>query len=183
MELETIYTILAVIVLLIGIALALFGKSVWSGLLTSFGSILGWMIGFAVGAYFFGFDTFFGIIITIILAFLGSFIMGALFKLLVEVALALLSGLLMGILAFFLTESIIIAVIVLAVGFILSFIFLEKIVILVTALIGSILAGAATWYLLDKNINYGAMAFLGLLVLGILIQHFLLEDHDNIFDG
>jgi hypothetical protein len=183
MDAHTVYQILAVIILIIGIALALFGRAIWAGLLTAIGSMIGWMLGFAIGAMFFGFDSITGIIITLVLAFLGSFILGTVFRFLVELALALLTGLLCGALVYFFTGNIIIAVIVFAVGLILAYVFIEKVVVVVTALIGSLLAAAATYYLLDRNENYAVLAFIGLFIGGILIQHFLLEEYDTIQYG
>lgn len=179
MDIETVKFILAAIVLLIGIALALFGRAIWGSLLSAIGSMIGWMVGFAIGFYFFGFSTLMGIILTIIIAFIASFIMGAIFQLLVELALALLTAILAaGLFYYFNQDQVVIALIIFAVVFILAYVFIEKVVIVVTAFIGSILAAIGI-YFLTYNTGYTAMGFIGLFIIGCLVQYFLLEGHDS----
>lgn len=179
MDLETVIFILAVIVLLMGIALALFGRAIWGSLLSAMGGMIGWMLGFAVGVFFFGFTTLMGIILTIIIAFIGSFILGAIFGFLVELALALAAALLAaGLFYYFYDKQIVLALIIFAVTFILAYVFIEKVVILVTAFVGSILAAIGIWFL-TKNAGYTGLGFVGIFILGCLIQYFLLDDYDT----
>ena len=178
MDLETVKMILAVIVLLIGLALALFGRAIWGSLLSAIGSMIGWMLGFTVGIFFFGFTTLLGIILTIIIAFIGSFIMGAIFGFLVELALALLTAILAaGLFYYFNQGQVMIALIIFAVVFILAYVFIEKVVIVVTAFIGSILAAIGIFFLTD-NPGYASLGFIGIFILGCVIQYFMLDDHD-----
>ena len=176
MDMNTVFFVLAVIVLIIGVALALFGRAIWDMLMSMIGGMIGWMIGFGIGIWFFGYDSWTGIIIAIILGFVGSFIMGALFGVLVDVALALLAGLLVGALVFFATEDWLYAGIALLVVTILAYVFIERIISIVTAFIGAILAAAAIWYLAGANL--AILGFVLLFVIGAAIQHFMLDIHD-----
>ena len=179
MDWETVIFILAIIALIIGIVLALFGKSIWGGLLAVIGSMIGWMIGFAVGVLLFGFGNLLSIILVIICGFVGSLIMGAIFRYLVEVALALLTAILAaGIFWYIYQDQILIAIIIFAVVFILAYVFIEKVVIVITAFIGSIIAGVGLYFLLN-NAGYAVIGALALLVTGILLQFFVLDDSDN----
>ncbi len=179
MDWETVVFILAVIALIIGIILALFGKSIWGSLLSMMGGMIGWMIGFAIGVLIFGFDNLMAIILVIICGFVGSIIMGAIFRYLVEAALALLTAILAaGIFWYIYQDQILIAIIIFAVVFILAYVFIEKVVIVITAFIGSIIAGVGLYFLLG-NAGYAVIGALALLVTGILIQFFLLDDSDN----
>ncbi|MCK5309962.1 MAG: hypothetical protein KAJ64_04885, partial [Thermoplasmata archaeon] len=72
MDLETVILILAVIALIIGIALALFGRAIWGTLLSMIGGMIGWMLGFALGVIIFGFGSLLSIILVIICGFVGS---------------------------------------------------------------------------------------------------------------
>ena len=94
MDWNTVVAILALIALAIGIVLALFGRAIWGMLLAAIGGMIGWMIGFAIGVILFGFGNLMAIILVFICGFVGSFIMGAIFRFLVEVALALLAAIL-----------------------------------------------------------------------------------------
>ena len=179
MDMNTVIYILALIALVIGIALALFGRAIWGSLLSMMGGMIGWMIGFAVGVIIFGFDNLMAIILVIICGFIGSLIMGAIFRYLVEAALALLTAILTaGIFWYIYQDQFLIAIIIFAVVFILAYVFIEKVVVVVTAFIGSIIAGVGLFFLLG-NAGYAVMGALALLVTGILIQVFLLDDSDN----
>ena len=179
MDWETVIFILAIIALLIGIALAFFGRAIWGSLLAVIGSMIGWMIGFAVGTILFGFDTIMAIILVIICGFVGSFIMGAIFRYLVEAALALLTAILAaGIFWYIYQDQILIAIIIFAVVFILAYVFIEKVVVVITAFIGSIIAGVGLFFLLD-NAGYAVIGALAILVGGILVQFFLLDNRDD----
>ncbi len=180
MEWETVILILAVIALIIGIVLALFGKSIWGTLLSVIGGMVGWMLGFALGVILFGFSNILSIILVIICGFVGSLIMGAIFRFLVEAALALLTGILAaGLFWLAYPDQIIVAIIIFAVVFIISYVFIEKVVVVVTAFIGSIIAGVGIYVIMDYNLGYAVIGALGLLITGILIQFFLLDDNDN----
>ena len=179
MDMNTVIYILALIALVIGIALALFGRAIWGSLLSMMGGMIGWMIGFAVGVIIFGFDNLMAIILVIICGFIGRLIMGEIFRYLVEAALALLTAILTaGIFWYIYQDQFLIAIIIFAVVFILAYVFIEKVVVVVTAFIGSIIAGVGLFFLLG-NAGYAVMGALALLVTGILIQFFLLDDSDN----
>ena len=179
MELDTVIFILAIIAVIIGIALALFGRAIWGMLLSAIGGMIGWMIGFAVGVFLFGFDTLLSIILVIICGFVGSLLMGMIFRYLVEVALALVAGLMAaGVFWYAYPGQLIIAIILFVVVFVLSYVFIEKVVVIVTAFIGSIIAGVGAFFLLG-NLGYAVIAALGLLVAGIIIQFTMLDESDD----
>jgi hypothetical protein len=178
MDKETIYMILAIILLIIGIAVALFGRAIWDSVMSIIGGMIGWMLGFGIGVLLFGYDSWTEIIIAIILGFVGSLIMGAIFGALVEAALSLLAGILVGVLVYFATdENLMYAAITCIVVAILSFVLMEHIIAFITAFIGAVLAGAAIWYLMD--LSYAILGFILLFVFGSLIQHFMLDDNDT----
>jgi len=179
MDLDTVVFILAVVVTLVGIALAFFGRAIWSGLLSAIGGMIGWMIGFAVGIYFFGFGDLMSIIIVVIIAFVSSFILGAIFGFLVELALALAAALLAAGLFFYFNQGqIVVALVIFAVTFILAYVFIEKVVIVVTAFIGSILAAVGLWFL-TESVLWTGVGLIGIFFLGCLIQYFMLDDYDT----
>ena len=170
MELETIVYIFALIALLIGIVLALFGRSIWGMLLAGIGGMIGWMLGFAVGVLLFGFGNLMSIILVFICGFVGSFVMGAIFRFLVEAALALLAAILAaGVFWYMYPGQVLVALIIFAIVFVISYVFIEKVVVVVTAFIGSIIAGIGIYFLLD-NAGY---AVIGALVFTVLaLPHF-----------
>lgn len=179
MELETVIFILALIALVIGIALALFGRAIWGALLSVIGGMIGWMLGFAVGVLIFGFDSLLSIILVIVCGFVGSLIIGAIFGYLVEVALALLTGILAaGVFFYVYPDQIVVAIIIFAIAFIIAYVFIEKVVIVVTAFIGAIVAGIGIYFLID-NAGYAVIGALAILITGILIQFYLLDDYDT----
>ncbi len=179
MDLDTVIMVLAVIALLIGIGLAFFGRAIWGMLLSAIGGMIGWMLGFAVGVLIFGFGDLLSIILVFICGFVGSFILGAIFRFLVEAALALVAAILAaGIFWWAYPGQLLFAIIIFALVFILSYVFIEKVVAIVTAFIGAIIAGVGAYFLLD-NLGYAAIAALGLMVAGSLVQLFMLDDSDD----
>ena len=179
MDWNTVVAILALIALAIGIVLALFGRAIWGMLLAAIGGMIGWMIGFAIGVILFGFGNLMAIILVFICGFVGSFIMGAIFRFLVEVALALLAAILAaGIFWYSYPDLALYALIIFAIVFVISYVFIEKVVVVVTAFIGSIIAGVGLYFLLG-NAGYAVIGALALLVGGSLIQFFLLDDRDD----
>jgi len=178
MDMDTVFTVLAIIVLVIGIALALFGRAIWDAVLSAIGGMIGWMMGFGLGWWFFHDETWWvwwGIIIAIIFGIVGSLIMAALFGILVEAALALTTGILVGAFVFYLTGEIVYALIVMGVVAVLAYVFMDRLIAIITAFIGAILAGAAVWYL--KGFNLAVLAFVLLFVIGSAIQQFVLDDN------
>ena len=178
MEIETIYMILALILLFIGIAVALFGRAIWDSVMSMIGGMIGWMLGFGIGIWFFGYDSWTSIIICIILGFVGSLIIGAIFGAMVEAALSLLAGILAGVLVYFtFGENLMYAAIACIVVAILAFVLIEHVIAFVTAFVGAVLAGGAIWYLMD--LNYAILGFILLFIFGSLIQFYMLADNDS----
>jgi len=175
MDIDTVYFAIAIIMIIVGGALALFGRAIWDALLSTIGGMIGWMIGFGIGIHFFGYDTWWAILLAIVLGFIGGFIMAALFGMLVEAALALCAGLLIGIFVFYMTGNIIYAMIVMAVVAIVAFIFIERIIAVITAFIGSVIAAAGVWFI--KGWDMAVVCFILLFVIGSAIQQFVLDDN------
>ena len=173
MSIDTIYMILALIVLLVGIVLAFFGKAIWGSLMSMIGGMIGWFLGFFFATYM-GW----GWIIAIIVGFICAFIGSILFRYLVEISLAFITGLLAGGLFFVAFPNLlIVAVIIFAVVFILAYVYIEEVVAFITALIGALLSGAAIYYLTTSE----GMAVLGAILIflgGALVQTIALKDHD-----
>ncbi len=175
MDIDTVYMILALILLVVGIALALFGRAIWDAVMSAIGGMIGWMLGFGIGIWYFGSDSWTGIIIAIVMGFIGSFILATIFGFLVEAALSLVAGILIGVFVFYLTDSIIYAAIAMAVIAIVSFIFIERLIAIITAFIGAVLAAAAVWYL--YGFDLAVLAFILLFIIGSILQQFVLDDN------
>lgn len=180
MDEQTIILILAVILLIIGIVLAFFGKAIWGSLMSIIGGMIGWFIGFAIGIHFFG-ENINGWLIAIIIGFICGFIGSMLFRYLVEVALALITGLLAGGVIYYLAPDYwIVAIIVFGVVMVLAYVYIEEVVGIVTALIGALLAAAAIYILAGASL--AVLGFILIFIGGALIQTFLMRDVDAFED-
>jgi hypothetical protein len=179
MTIDTVYYIIAIILIVIGAALALFGRAIWDALLSTIGGMIGWIIGFGIGIYimkhFFDNESWLALLVAIVLGFIGGFIMAALFGMLVEAALSLCAGLLIGIFVFYLTGNLLYAVIAMTVIAIITFIFIERLVAVITAFVGSVIAAAGIWFL--KGFDLAVLCFVLLFVIGSAIQQFVLDDN------
>lgn len=176
MDIHTIYYILAWILLIIGVALAVFGVAIWDMLLSAFGGMLGWMIGFGIGISYFGYGSWTGIILAIVIGIIGSIIMAAIFEFLVEAALSLLAGILVAGMVYVATGEIMYAAIVCIVVTVVAYLLIEHVVAIVTAFIGAILAAMAIWYLWGANL--AILSFILLFIFGAMIQHYMLDEYD-----
>lgn len=165
--------IIGIVLLLIGLVLAFFGKLIWAMMMSLIGALIGGILGYIIGMLLGGWV--FALILSLILAILFSMVFGYL----VEMGLALILGL-MGFALIFLTfpgtGGIVGGVIVLAIIFGVAYYFIEEVVAGATALIGGILTGAGVFLLtydLGLSIGVGLMVF----VTGALVQIFALRKH------
>ena len=166
--------IIGVVLLLIGLVLAFFGKLIWATMMSFIGAIIGGILGFIIGTLIGG--QWVGLILSLIFAIMFSMIFGYL----VQLGLALILGLMGFALVYFSfgqTDAAIIGgAIVLAIIFAVSYYFIEEVVAGATALIGGIFAGAGilliTWDM-GLAVGLGIMIF----VFGALVQIFVLRKH------
>lgn len=170
--------IIGIILLLIGLGLAFFGRMVWGTLMSLIGAFIGGAIGYAIGFILGG--GLVGLILSFLFAIIGSMLMGAL----VKVGLAFLAGLLAGGLVFTmlgglaLDSRLIVSFIVLTIIFAVCYYFIEEMIGIITALIGGILLGIAIWLLTDDvsfGLLLGGLAFVG----GALVQTFAIRKYDR----
>lgn len=168
--------IAGVVLLIMGLVLAFFGKLIWATMMAMIGSMIGFLLGFILGT-FIG-----GIIVALVLAFIFMIIFSLIFGYLVELGLALILGLMGFALVYFSfreanpTAAIIGGAVVLAIIFAVSYYFIEEVIAVATALIGGILAGIGVFLLSydgGLSIGVGLMIF----VFGSLVQIFFLRKH------
>jgi hypothetical protein len=181
-EIETVYMYMQLALLFVGIAIALFGRAIWRRVLAGIGSMIGWMIGFGAGVWFFGYDSAWDLVYAFIIGLVCAIILGAIFATLVELALCLLIGLLAGGFIYFFHGNLAIAAVVFLVVTVVAFMLREYAISAVTAAIGAILAGVSIYYLTDKSFALASMASVLLFVLGTIIQFYALADNDNYKD-
>ena len=174
------YFLLYVILLLVGVVLAFFGRSVWESLMSVIGGFIGWFIGFAMGMHFFEGDPnrwLYAIILGFICGLIGSWLFG----MMVEVALALVTGALAGGLVYAMGGMnpaegwIAAAIITFVIVFALAYYYIDELIGIITAMIGGILAGAALWLLWDGDYMAGVFGFL-IFLGGALVQTFVWDD-------
>lgn len=170
--------IIGIILLLVGLGLAFFGRVVWGPLMSLIGAFIGGTIGYVIG-YVLG-----GWIVAMILSLICAIVGSMLFGTLVKIGLAFLTGLLAGGLVFIalsglqLDMRIIIAFIVLVIVFAIAYYFIEELIGIITALIGGILMGIAIWLLTGDaglGLLLGGLSFLG----GALVQTFAIRKYDR----
>lgn len=170
-----------IILIIIGLLMAFFGRAIWDIIMSLIGGIIGSMIGFVIGYIFFGF------IGAIILMFICGFIGSILFKYLIRIALALLCGLIAVALVWLLMGKpsydsfVIIGVIILFLVFIPSYIFIQHLVSILTALIGGVFLGIGIY-----GVTLSPWLALGIGVLiwivGSVVQMLALERYDRVSD-
>jgi hypothetical protein len=165
--------IIGIVLLLIGLVMAFFGKLIWAMMMSLIGALIGGLLGYIIGMLLGGW--LFALILSLILAILLSMVFGYL----VELGLALVLGL-MGFALVYLsfpgTGGIIGGAIVLGIIFAVAYYFIEEVVAGATALIGGILTGVGVFFLtydLGLSIGVGLMIF----VTGALVQIFALRKH------
>ncbi len=161
--------IVGLVLLLMGLVLAFFGKLIWASMMALIGSMIGFMLGFIIGGLLGGW------IVALILGFIFMFIFSLVFGRLVELGLALILGLMGFALVYFsfggTTAAIVGGAIVLAIIFAVAYYFIEEVIAVATALIGGILAGLGIFLATyDGGLSIGAG--LMIFVFGALFQIF-----------
>jgi hypothetical protein len=171
-----------IILIIIGLVMAFFGRAIWDVAMSMIGGLIGSMIGFVVGFILAGF------IGAIICMFIFGFIGSILFRYLVKVALALLCGFIVAALVWLaigrppISGFLIIGFIIMIVVFIPCYYYIEHLVSILTALIGGAILGLRIYGL---TLNPWLAIGIGILVwvLGSIVQMKALENYDRVTDG
>ena len=159
----------AVILLVIGLALAFAGRAVWKRVMSFIGAIVGGLLGFAFGQAASG-----EILIAFVVGALGAFLGSAVFIFLARVGISALAG----ILAFLVLAGFVNAAIALVAGFVvfvITFVYAEVAIGIVTAVAGGLLTGFALM-MLGVDSTLAIVAMLVIIVLGATLQMSLLKE-------
>lgn len=169
-----------VILIVIGLLMAFFGRAIWDIIMSLIGGIIGSIIGFVIGFILFG-----GFIIPFIFMFIFGFIGSILFKYLIRLALALLVGIIVAALVWLLmgkplmADFAIIGLIILIVVFIPCYYFIEQLVSILTAFIGGVILGVGIYGLTSNpwlGIGIGALIW----IVGSIVQLKALDKYDKV---
>jgi len=175
----TILTVLGGILALIGLLLAFVGRKMWTPFMSLVGAIIGGAIGYIVGAVFFGNS----ILAAGLLGLIGSVLGSILFNYLVKIALALIAAAVPAGLAYYglggpgaaQDTAVIAAILVLLVFFAIAYYFVEELIGVVTALVGGALLGIGVFLVTNNGtwtIGGGAIVFIvGAIVQTLAIRH------------
>jgi hypothetical protein len=162
--------ILGVILILVGLALAFFGRKMWTPFMSLVGAIIGGAVGFILGGVYVPN----GYLAAALLGLIGSILGSILFNYLVKIALALITAGIPAILTYYaiggnpVTDQsaqdtrVIVAILVLLLVFALAYYFVEELIGVVTALVGGFLLGVGI-FLAFSNVSWafsgGALVF------------------------
>ena len=171
----TVALAIGAILIVLGLALALWGRGIWRFLMTligmALGSILGFIIGYAIGGYLLG------LVISLIGATIGSILFGKL----VKIALAFVVGLLAAGIVFFAFGApsgtglgdtrAIAAILAFIVVFAIAYYFIEELLGFITAVIGGVLLALGVYIVLGPGNGIAAgAAGLGIFLVGVITQ-------------
>ncbi len=171
-----------IILVIIGLVMAFFGRAIWDIIMSMIGGIIGSMIGFVVGFIYFG------LIGAFILMFVFGFIGSILFRFLVRIMLALLCGLLVAALVWLLmgqpllADFAVIGIIIMIVIFIPCYYFIEQVVSVITAFIGAVLLGVGIYVLSGSLILALGLGIL-VWIAGSIVQIMALEKYDRVSEN
>lgn len=168
-ENDQLLFLIALVLMLLGLALAFAGRKVWKHVMSFVGAIIGGLLGFVFGAAIGGW------IVGFIGGMVGSMIGGAVFVFLARVGIAAVAATLAFIVAAGGTSSEIAGGLVGLIVFIATFIYAETAVGIVTAIVGGLLFGAGM-FLLDLNMSMTVLSVLALAVFGGAFQMSVLKE-------
>lgn len=165
--------LVALLLMLLGLALAFVGRKVWKHVMSLVGAIIGGLLGFAfgmaLGNWLFGF----------VGGILGSMVGGAVFVFLARLGIAAVAAVLAFIVVAGGTESEIAGGLIGLIVFIATFIYAETAVGIVTAIVGGLLFGSGM-FLLDLNMTMIVLSVMALAVFGGAFQMSVLkEEHER----
>lgn len=161
--------LIALVLMLLGLALALVGRKVWKHLMSFVGAIIGGLLGFVFGAAIGGW------LVGFIAGMIGSMIGGAVFVFLARLGIAAVAGVLAFIVVAGGTTSEIAGLLVGLIVFVATFIYAETAVGIVTAIVGGLLFGSGM-FLLDIDMTLTMLAVLALAVFGGAFQMSVLKE-------
>ena len=166
---DQLLMLFAVILLVIGLALAFAGRAVWKRVMSFIGAIVGGLLGFAFGQAVSN-----NILIAFVVGALGAIVGSAVFIFLARVGISALAG----VLAFLVLAGFVNAVIALVAGFVvfvITFVYAEVAIGIVTAIAGGLLTGFALM-MLGVDSTLAIVAMLVIIVLGATLQMSLLKE-------
>lgn len=170
-----ILTIIALLLVVVGLFLAFVGRKAWRHVMSFIGAVIGGLIGFAVGTAIGGWLM--GFIVGTLAAIIGS----ALFIFLANLAIALTAGTLAFIVAGALTGSTIVGLVAGLIAFVVTIVFIEGAIGVVTAAVGGLLVGIGVMWL-GFEMLIVVTAMLGSMVLGGAFQMLALKEEAELRD-
>jgi len=162
--------LIAIVLLLVGLALAFAGRRVWKHMMSFVGAIIGGMFGFLFGAAVGGW------IVGFIVGMLGSFIGSALFIFLARLGLSIVSAALTMVVVGAVSGSALLSLALGVVAFVVTFVYVETAIGIVTAIVGALLVGAGMFLMGVEDMLLVVVAILALAVFGGAFQMTALKE-------
>jgi Na+-transporting methylmalonyl-CoA/oxaloacetate decarboxylase gamma subunit len=174
---------IAVVLLLIGLALAFAGRSVWRHVMSFIGGIVGGLLGFTFGSALGG-----SFLVGFIAGFVGAMIGSSVFIFLARLGISALAGVLGFLVVTSLLPSVIsgasssslnlAALVIGLIVFVVTFVYAEVAIGVVTAIAGGLLAGFAL-ILLGVSMTLSVLALLAIIVFGAALQLTVLKEESE----
>ena len=168
-ENEQLLMLIALVLMLLGLALAFVGRRVWKHVMSFIGAVIGGLLGFLFGVAIGGW------IVGFIGGIVGSMIGGAVFVFLARLGISAVAAILALVVVAGGTGSEIAGLLVGLIVFVATFIYAETAVGIVTAIAGGLLFGFGM-FLLDMSMTLIVLAVLALAVFGGAFQMSVLKD-------
>ncbi len=162
--------LIALVLVLVGLALAFAGRRVWKHMMSFVGAVIGGMFGFLFGAAVGGW------IVGFIVGMLGSFIGSALFIFLARLGLSVVAGALTIVVAGAVSGSELVSLALGAIASVVTFVYVETAIGIVTAIVGGLLVGAGMFLMGVEDMLLVVLAILGLAVFGGAFQMTALKE-------
>jgi hypothetical protein len=162
--------LIALLLVLVGLALAFAGRRVWKHMMSFVGAVIGGMFGFLFGAAVGGW------IVGFVVGMLGSFIGSALFIFLARLGLSIVAAGLTIVVAEAVLGSGLISLVLGAVAFALTFVYVETAIGIVTAIVGGLLVGSGLFLMGVEDMLVVLLAVLALAVFGGAFQMTALKE-------
>lgn len=165
-------TLFAIVLVVIGLATAFFGRRVWKQVMSFAGAIVGGIIGYSIGASL-G-DPLMGLVVATLASIIGSAVMVFLAK----IGLGAIAGLLAFIVVAAILGSPIAGVIAAVIVFAITLAYIETAIGVVTGIVGGLLVGIGTLWL-EFDMLFVVLALLAVMVLGTTFQMVALKDESE----
>ncbi|TLZ50820.1 MAG: hypothetical protein E6K18_06445 [Methanobacteriota archaeon] len=173
----TTLLILGILLIVVGLVLAFFGRKVWTPFMSFVGAIIGGTVGYIIG----GFYAPSGYVVALVLGLIGSILGSILFNYLVKIALALITAAIPATLTYYAMGGnavsdqtardtpVIVAILVLVLVFAIAYYFVEELIGVVTALVGGALLGVGI-FLATGSGTYALGGGAGVFLAGSILQ-------------